>query len=113
VRLPAADPGPGLRPTLSIHGPSFAIGAGTGLVLAVVAALALRRASRLLGLVALAVVLGVASLGYFSYVRREAGLPGQGLATPGTLLDDASAAASAMKQRNDDQARVLQQIDQP
>lgn len=113
VRVPPAGQAPASRSTLSLDGPSFAIGAGTGLVLAVVLALAARRATRGLGLIAMAFVGCLMAMGYFGYLRREAGLSGQGLATPGTLLNDARAAAQAMKQRNDDQARALQQIDRP
>jgi hypothetical protein len=107
---------------LPVHGPSFAVGAATGLMVAVLAVfgvLAVRRTTttRLLGLLAMAFVivcgLGMVTLGYVSYLRREAGLPGRGLAPPSTLLNDARAAASAMNQRNDEQARALQSLDQP
>jgi hypothetical protein len=113
VRVPPAGQAPASRPTVSLDGASFAIGAATRLVLGLLLVLAARRATRSLGLVAMAFVICLMAMGYFGYLRREAGLSGQGLATPGILLDDARAAAQAMKQRNDEQARALQQLDRP
>ena len=98
-----------------LHVPSFIAGAGAGagtaLVLGLVAVLAFRRASRILALVVGVVVMAALGIGYMTYVRRQAGLPGSGLATPATLLDDARAAAGALNERHMEQERALNEID--
>jgi len=91
--------------------PSFIIGAGTGLALALVAMLALRRTNRFLSLALGVVVVAALGMGYLTYVRRQARLPGSGLATPATLLDDARTAASSLNNRHMEQERVLDEID--
>ena len=93
------------------HGPSFFLGVATTLVLGAAALLAFRRKSRLVGLILGVVVMATLSLGYLTYVRRQAGLPGSGLATPGTILDDARAAAGAVNERHRAQERILDEID--
>jgi len=87
------------------------MGAGTALALGLVAMLAFRRATRLLSLVAGVAVMAALGIGYITHVRRQAGLPGSGLATPATLLDDARAAAGALNKRNIEQERTLDQVD--
>ena len=98
-----------------LHVPSFIAGAGAGagtaLVLGLVAVLAFRRASRVLALVVGVVVMAALGIGYMTYVRRQAGLPGSGVATPATLLDDARAAAGALNERHMEQERTLNEID--
>jgi hypothetical protein len=94
-----------------LHVPSFIIGAGTALALGLVAMLAFRRANRFLALVASAVVVAALGLGYMTYVRRQAGLPGPALATPATLLDDARAAAGALNKRQVEQEQALDEVD--
>jgi hypothetical protein len=93
-----------------LHVPSFIIGAGTALALGLVAVLAFRRANRFLVLVTSAVVVAALGIGYITYVRRQAGLSGAGLATPATLLDDARAAAGALNKRQAEQERVLDEV---
>ena len=109
-----ATPADGLglcRKGTFLNVPSFILGAGTGLALGCVAVLALRRASRLLSLVVAVVVMAALSLGYITYVRRQAGLPGSGLATPAILMDDARAAAGTLNKRNLEQQRALDELD--
>jgi len=95
----------------SFHTPSFVIGAAAGLALGWVAMLAFRRQSRLLSLIAGVVVMAALGIGYMTYVRRQARLPGVGLVTPATLLDDARAAAGSMNKRNLEQERTLEEMD--
>jgi hypothetical protein len=91
--------------------PSFIIGTGTGLALGLVGALVFRRASRLVSLVLAVLAVTALAVGYLTYVRRQVRLPGSGMATPGTLLDDARAAAGALNKRNLEQDRALNDID--
>jgi uncharacterized membrane protein (Fun14 family) len=95
----------------SLHVPSFVIGAGTALVLGLVAMLAFRRANRFLTLVVGVGVMAALGIGYMTYARRQAGLRGVGLATPATLLDDAREAASALNKRQVEQDRTLNEVD--
>ena len=95
----------------SLHGPSFILGAGTMLALGLLAMLVFRRSHRVLAMVVGVVVLAGLGLGYMTYIRRQARLPGAGLATPGTVLDDARAAAGALNERHREQERVLDEVD--
>jgi len=95
-----------------LHAPSFLIGAGTALALGLVAMLAFRRARRFLALIVGVVVMAALGIGYLTYVRRQAGLPGSGLATPATLLDDARAAANAVNNRHVEQKRALDDVEE-
>ena len=94
-----------------LHGPSFIMGAATALVLGLVAMVAFRRAHRVLGLAVGVVVMAALGLGYMTYVRRQAGMPRAGLATPTTILDDARSAAGVLNERNREQERVLDDVD--
>jgi hypothetical protein len=76
-----------------------------------VALLVFRRAHRFLALVFGVVVIAALGLGYMTYVRRQAGLPGSGLATPATILDDARSAAGALDEQQKQQERVLNELD--
>jgi hypothetical protein len=107
---PADGFGLGAKGTF-LNVPSFILGAGMGLALGCMAMIALRRANRLLSLVVAVVVMAALSLGYITYVRRQAGLPGSGLATPATLMDDARAAAGTLNKRNLEQQRALDELD--
>jgi len=98
-------------PSAVLHVPSFVLGAGTVLVLGCVAMLVFRRAHRLLALIVGVVVMAALGVGYLTYVRRQARLPGSGLATPATILDDARAAAGALDERYKEQERVLNEVD--
>jgi hypothetical protein len=107
-------PGSGERaqtPPAVLHVPSFVLGAGTALALGCVALLVFRRAHRFLALVFGVVVIAALGLGYMTYVRRQAGLPGSGLATPATILDDARSAAGALDEQQKQQERVLNELD--
>jgi hypothetical protein len=113
---PAITLHPGSRessqtPPAVLHVPSFVLGAGTALVLGCLAVLVFRRAHRLLALVIGVVVMAALGLGYMTYVRRQAGLPGAGLATPATILNDARAAAGALDERQKQQERLLNELD--
>ena len=107
-------PGSGERaqtPPAALHVPSFVLGAGTALVLGCVAMVVFRRAHRFLALVVGVVVIAALGVGYLTLVRRQAGLPGSGMATPATILDDARAAAGALDERHKEQERVLNELD--
>ena len=109
VNAPASPCGKGTF----LHAPSFIAGAGAGtaLVLGLVAVLAFLRAHRFLALMVGVAVMAALGIGYMTYVRRQARLPGSGLATPATLLDDARAAAGALNERHVEQERALDEID--
>jgi hypothetical protein len=107
VNAPARPSGKGTF----LHAPSFIAGAGTALVLGLVAVLAFRRAHRFLALMVGVAVMAALGIGYMTYVRRQARLPGSGLATPATLLDDARAATGALNERHVEQERALDKID--
>jgi hypothetical protein len=95
----------------ALHVPSFVLGAGTALALGCVAMMVFRRAHRFLALVVGVVVMVALGVGYLTFVRRQASLPGSGLATPATILDDARAAAGALDERHKEQERVLNELD--
>ena len=77
VNAPASPGGKGTFP----HVPSFIAGAGAGagtaLVLGLVAVLVFRRAHRFLALMVGAAVMAALGIGYMTYVRRQARLPGR------------------------------------
>jgi hypothetical protein len=94
-----------------LHGPSFILGAGTTLVLGMLARLAFHRAYRLLALAVGVAVMAALGIGYMTSVRRQARLLGSGLTTPITVLDDARAAAGALNERHHEQERLLDDVD--
>jgi hypothetical protein len=69
-----------------LHFPSFMAGAGTALVLGLVGVLAFRRAHRFLALMVGVAVMAALGIGYMTYVRRQARLPGSGLACRRTYV---------------------------
>lgn len=93
--------------TACVHATSFLIGAAVALVLGGVGVLAFRKAARLVTLVAGIVVVGALVAAYLTAIRRAAGLPGDGLATPARLIDDSRAAAKAMEDHYRQQAGSL------
>ena len=110
---PGGNPLPAATHALPrLHGPSFILGVVTALVLGGVAMLAFRRAHRFLALALGVVVMVALGIGYMTFVRRQAGLPGSGLATPATVLDDARAAAGVLNERHKEQERVLNEVEQ-
>ena len=95
----------------SLNVPSFILGTGTGLTLGLIAMLVFRRSSRFLSLILGVVVFAALGIGYLTYIRQKAGLPGSTLATPATLLEDARTAAGALNKRNVEQEQALKEID--
>lgn len=90
------------------HKPSFAAGAGAGLALGIALVLAFNRTTRMLALLVAGVVAGGLTLGYLSFVRRQAGLPAVDVTTPAVLLEDVHKAAEAMKRREADVDESIQ-----
>jgi hypothetical protein len=98
-------------PPAVLHVPSFILGAASVVVLGGLAMVVFRRAHRMVALVVGVVVIAALGVGYLTYARRQAGLPGSGLATPATVLDEARAAAGALDERNKEQERLLNELD--
>lgn len=95
-----------------LHGPSFAAGAASALVIGLVL-LALLRARA--PLVRMALLGGLVLLGtgaYFGWVRRTTGQDGALLSSPAALIDDARSAVQKMNERSREQERVLQELEQ-
>ena len=72
--------------------------------------MSLRRHPRLLSVLVTALAMLALSVGYLTLVRRQAGLPTAGWATPATILDDARSAAAAAQKRIDQQEKTLDEI---
>jgi hypothetical protein len=111
VQTTTANARPSGGKEATLHVPSFLLGGGTALVLGCVALLVFRRAHRMVAVMVGVAVMAALGVGYWTYVRRQAGLPGSGLATPATLLDDARAAADGLNKRHMEQNRALDEID--
>jgi len=94
-----------------LHTASFLIGAAVAVVLGGVGMLAFRKAARLVAVVAGIFAIGALVTAYLTHARRLAGLPGDKLATPAVLIDDARAAAKAAEEHQRKQARVLDELD--
>ncbi len=94
-----------------LHAASFLIGAAVALVLGGAGMLAFRKAARVVALVAGIFVIGGLVTAYLTRARRAAGLPGDKLATPAVLIDDARAAAKAAEEHQRKQARALDELD--
>jgi hypothetical protein len=94
-----------------IEWPSFAIGFGAALLVAMVFRL-MPNAWRWLWKLALVGGIGFLLTGaYLGAVRRSAGLEGGGaLASPSALIQDAKSAVEQMNQRQKEQAKELQEI---
>jgi hypothetical protein len=93
------------------HWPSVVVGASVAFVLGMVAVVLVRRASRLFWFVIGLAAITVLSTSYLGYVRYQAGLSPAGLAGPGALIGDARRAARAVNDRNQEQERLIQDID--
>jgi len=95
-----------------VHAWSFLLGAAVALVLGGVGMLVFRKSARLVAIVAGIIVVAALTTAILTHVRRQAGLPGDGLVTPGALLDDARAAAKAVDDHHRKQARSLDELEQ-
>jgi hypothetical protein len=120
IRAPSGEPGrtDGPMPRLCLgdvpgclHTASFLIGAAVAVVLGGVGMLAFRKAARLVAGVAGVFAIGALVTAYLTHARRLAGLPGDKLATPAVLIDDARAAAKAAEEHQRKQARALDELD--
>jgi hypothetical protein len=110
VATQAPSAGAGLSP-LALHKPSFLIGVGVTVVFGVLAALVLRRATRVfMVLLGLAIAAGSFTV-YLTFLRKQTGLGSGRLATPATLLDDARAAAEAVDRHHKDQDRAFDELE--
>ena len=94
-----------------LHATSFLVGAAVALVLGGVAMLAFRKSARLVAIVASMLIVAALTTALLTYARRQAGLPGDGLVTPGVLLDDARAAAKALDDHHREQARSIDETE--
>lgn len=95
----------------AFHGPSFFLGMGAAMVLGGLVVLSLRRTTRIFSLVLGLVLMAAFSLGYMTYIRRQAGFHSPGMTSPKELLDDARESARAMKKRYADQEKILQNLE--
>ena len=95
----------------AFHGPSFFLGMGSAMILGCLVALSIRRTTRIFSLVLGLILMGTLSLGYMTYIRRQAGFHSPGMTSPKVLLDDARESAAAMKKRYADQEKILQSLE--
>ena len=112
ITLPSG-PGEAAKVTqeTSVHVPSFFLGSGAVVVLGLLGMVAFRKAHRILAVAAAVAVMAALGIGYMTFVRRQAGLQGAGPVTPASLLDDARAAAGALKERQREQDHLLNDLD--
>jgi hypothetical protein len=95
-----------------LHLPSFLLGAGAALFVAMFAMMLLRRSMKLaLGILAV-LLAGSLGTGYLTFLRQQVGLAASGVATPKEIVDDARAAAAAMKKRVEQQDAVLKRTEE-
>jgi hypothetical protein len=95
-----------------IHAWSFLLGAAVALVMGGVGMLVFRKSARLVAIVAGIIIVAALTTAILTHARRQSGLPGDGLVTPGALLDDARAAAKAVNEHHREQARSLDELEQ-
>ena len=109
----AAEPGaPGSTPPL--HWPSFGVGFGAAVLLAL--ALFVLRGRRSIAKVVLASALAVAVVAlvgaaYLGLLRRITGQSGSTLGSPVDIVDDARKAVEKAERRNERQKRLLDEIE--
>jgi hypothetical protein len=95
----------------AFHGPSFLLGVGAAVALACLVVLSLRRTTRIFSLALGLVLMATFSLGYMTYLRKQAGLQSKGIPTPKVFIDDAKESAEAMKKRYADQEQILRDVE--
>lgn len=95
----------------AFHRPSFLLGVGTAVVLGCLVVLSLRRTTRIFSLGLGLILMATFSLGYMTYLRKQAGLSSKGIPTPTVFIDDAKESAAAMKKRYADQEQILRDIE--
>lgn len=96
--------------TACLHITSFLLGAAAALVLGGVAMLLFRKSIRLLAILAGIILVAALTVALLTSARRQAGLPSKGFFTPGSLLNEARAAAKAVDDRHREQARTIDEI---
>ena len=95
---------------LQVHWPSFATGFGVALVLATVVLFVARGSVRWLAFLLVLAVLVGGSGAYFGWLRRTTGQGTTVFASPSALINDAQRAVEKMKQHNQEQDRVIREI---
>lgn len=96
----------------SIHVPSFIAGFGAALLLALIAAMVVGKAPRLLIMLVGAVAMIGLGAGYLTFMRAVVGSASNGIATPQTVIDDARAAANAMQKQIEKRGAALEQLEE-
>lgn len=95
------------------HLSSFLLGLVLGTVLFVGSFLLKKKSSLLVKAVIGLVVATIAGAAYFGWIRRQAGLSGDIIAEPRSMINDARKAADLLQQRQITQERRLEEIEKP
>jgi hypothetical protein len=94
-----------------LHWPSFAAGAGTALLAALLSFALLRTKLPLLRWALLGGVVLLGAGAYFGWMRRTTGHGGALVQSPAALIDDARSAVQKMNDRVREQERVLRELE--